>query len=335
MFVVVAGGDRIGLRDCKSRRAQRQPEEHKFSILRYHHINFVQMQLIDGKVLSAVIKSEIREETAQWIAGGGKRPHLAAILVGGDGASETYVASKIRSCEEIGFRSTLRRFDASITEDQLIDEIGALNDDEDIDGFIVQLPLPAHISENRVMEAVDPRKDVDGFHPLNVGRMCKGLPAYISATPFGIIEMLKRSGIETAGKHCVVIGRSQIVGLPMSILMQRNDNPGNCTVTICHSRTVNLKEIAQTADILIVALGRAEFVTADYVKEGAVVIDVGITRVADPSKKSGFAIKGDVKFDEVAPRAGFITPVPGGVGLMTICGLLTNTLKAARKEIYP
>ncbi len=292
------------------------------------------MILIDGKVLSAIIKSEIKEETAKWIAGGGKRPHLAAILVGADGASETYVASKIRSCEEIGFKSTLRRFDASITEDQLIDEIGVLNDDDDIDGFIVQLPLPAHISENRVMEAVDPKKDVDGFHPVNVGRMCKGLPAYISATPFGIIEMLKRSEIETAGKHCVVIGRSQIVGLPMSILMQRNDNPGNCTVTICHSRTVNLKEIAQTADILIVALGKAEFVTADYVKEGAVVIDVGITRVADPSKKSGFAIKGDVKFDEVAPKAGFITPVPGGVGLMTICGLLTNTLKAARKEIY-
>ncbi len=293
------------------------------------------MKLIDGKVLSAIIKSEIKEETATWVAGGGKRPHLAAILVGADGASETYVASKIRSCEEIGFKSTLRRFDASITEDQLIDEIGALNDDDDIDGFIVQLPLPPHISENRVMEAVDPKKDVDGFHPVNVGRMCKGLPAYISATPFGIIEMLKRTGIETAGKHCVVIGRSQIVGLPMSILMQRNDNPGNCTVTICHSRTVNLKEIAQTADILIVALGRAEFVTADYVKEGAVVIDVGITRVADPSKKSGFAIRGDVKFDEVAPKAGFITPVPGGVGLMTICGLLTNTLKAARKEIYP
>lgn len=292
------------------------------------------MQLIDGKALSATIKSEIREETAAWVAGGGKRPHLAAVLVGTDGASETYVASKIKSCEETGFRSTLRRFDASVTEDELIREIQSLNEDEDIDGFIVQLPLPAHISENRVMEAVDYKKDVDGFHPVNVGRMCKGLPAYISATPFGIIEMLKRSGIETAGKHCVVIGRSQIVGLPMSILMQRNDNPGNCTVTICHSRTVNLKEISRSADILIVALGKAEFVTADYVKEGAVVIDVGITRVADPSKKSGFSIRGDVKFDEVAPRTSFITPVPGGVGLMTICGLLTNTLKAARKEIY-
>lgn len=293
------------------------------------------MQLIDGKVLSALIKSEIKEETAKWVGQGGKQPHLAAILVGADGASETYVASKIRSCEEIGFKSTLRRFDALISEDQLIEAIQALNDDDDIDGFIVQLPLPRHISENRVMEAVDPRKDVDGFHPVNVGRMCKGLPAYISATPFGIIEMLRRSGIETSGKHCVVIGRSQIVGLPMSILMQRNDNPGNCTVTICHSKTVNLKEVSHSADILIVALGRAEFVTADYVREGAVVIDVGITRVADPSKKSGFSIKGDVKFDEVAPKAGFITPVPGGVGLMTICGLLTNTLKAARKEIYP
>ncbi len=292
------------------------------------------MQLIDGKALSAIIKSEIREETAEWVARGGKKPHLAAILVGADGASETYVASKIKSCEEIGFKSTFRRFDASISEDELIGQIELLNNDEDIDGFIVQLPLPAHISENRVMEAVDYRKDVDGFHPVNVGRMCKGLPAYISATPFGIIEMLKRSGIETSGKHCVVIGRSQIVGLPMSILMQRNDNPGNCTVTVCHSRTRNLKEMCQSADILIAALGRAEFVTADYVKEGAVVIDVGITRVSDATKKSGFAIRGDVKFDEVAPKTSFITPVPGGVGLMTICGLLTNTLKAAKKEIY-
>ncbi|GAA4436478.1 bifunctional methylenetetrahydrofolate dehydrogenase/methenyltetrahydrofolate cyclohydrolase FolD [Ravibacter arvi] len=293
------------------------------------------MQLIDGKALSAIIKNEIRLETAEWVAKGGKKPHLAAILVGGDGASETYVASKIKSCEEIGFQSTLRRFDASISEDELIDQINLLNEDEDIDGFIVQLPLPAHISENRVMEAVDYRKDVDGFHPVNVGRMCKGLPAYISATPFGIIEMLRRSGIETSGKHCVVIGRSQIVGLPMSILMQRNDNPGNCTVTICHSRTTNLKEISRSADILIVALGRAEFVTADYVKDGAVVIDVGITRVADASKKSGFSIKGDVNFSDVAPKTSFITPVPGGVGLMTICGLLTNTLRAAKKEVYP
>lgn len=292
------------------------------------------MQLMDGKALSAIIKSEIKQETAQWVAEGGKKPHLAAILVGNDGASETYVASKIRSCEEIGFTSTLRRFDASISEDELIEEIHILNQDPDVDGFIVQLPLPKHISENRVMEAIDPKKDVDGFHPVNVGRMCKGLPAYLSATPFGILEMLKRYNIETTGKHCVVIGRSQIVGLPMAILMQRNTYPGNCTVTICHSRTANLKEISQSADILIVALGKAEYVTADFVKDGAVVIDVGITRVPDASKKSGFALKGDVDFASVAPKTSYITPVPGGVGLMTICGLLTNTLKAAKREVY-
>lgn len=292
------------------------------------------MQLLDGKAISSQIKSEIKAEVEQWVAGGGKKPHLAAILVGQDGASETYVASKIRSCEEIGFTSTLLRFGADTTEAQLLEAVESLNNDPDVDGFIVQLPLPKHISENTVMEAVNPAKDVDGFHPINVGRMCKGLPAYISATPFGILEMLIRAGIETSGKHCVVIGRSQIVGLPMSILMQRNTYPGNSTVTITHSKTQNLKEICQSADILIVALGRPEFVKADYVKEGAVVIDVGITRVADATKKSGFSIKGDVDFNDVAPKAGFITPVPGGVGLMTICGLLTNTFKAARKEIY-
>ncbi|ACT92461.1 bifunctional 5,10-methylenetetrahydrofolate dehydrogenase/5,10-methenyltetrahydrofolate cyclohydrolase [Dyadobacter fermentans] len=292
------------------------------------------MQLLDGKAISSQIKSEIKAEVEQWVAGGGKKPHLAAILVGQDGASETYVASKIRSCEEIGFTSTLLRFEADITEAQLLEAVESLNNDPDVDGFIVQLPLPKHISENTVMEAVNPAKDVDGFHPINVGRMCKGLPAYISATPFGILEMLIRAGIETSGKHCVVIGRSQIVGLPMSILMQRNTFPGNCTVTITHSKTQNLKEICQSADILIVALGRPEFVKADYVKEGAVVVDVGITRVADATKKSGFSIKGDVDFNDVAPKASFITPVPGGVGLMTICGLLTNTFKAAKKEIY-
>ncbi|MCF0070083.1 bifunctional 5,10-methylene-tetrahydrofolate dehydrogenase/5,10-methylene-tetrahydrofolate cyclohydrolase [Dyadobacter sp. CY261] len=292
------------------------------------------MQLLDGKAISSQIKSEIKTEVEQWIAGGGKKPHLAAILVGQDGASETYVASKIRSCEEIGFTSTLLRFEADITEAQLLAAVESLNNDPDVDGFIVQLPLPKHISENTVMEAVNPAKDVDGFHPINVGRMCKGLPAYISATPFGILEMLIRAGIETSGKHCVVIGRSQIVGLPMSILMQRNTYPGNSTVTITHSKTQNLKEICQSADILIVALGRPEFVTADYIKEGAVVVDVGITRVADATKKSGFSIKGDVDFNDVAPKASFITPVPGGVGLMTICGLLTNTFKAAKKEIY-
>lgn len=292
------------------------------------------MQLLDGKAISSQIKSEIKAEVEQWVAEGGKKPHLAAILVGQDGASETYVASKIRSCEEIGFTSTLLRFEADITEAQLLEAVESLNNDPDVDGFIVQLPLPKHISENTVMEAVNPAKDVDGFHPINVGRMCKGLPAYISATPFGILEMLIRAGIETSGKHCVVIGRSQIVGLPMSILMQRNTYPGNATVTITHSKTQNLKEICQSADILIVALGRPEFVKADYVKEGAVVVDVGITRVADATKKSGFSIKGDVDFNDVAPKASFITPVPGGVGLMTICGLLTNTFKAAKKEIY-
>ena len=291
------------------------------------------MQLLDGKVLSTQIKAEIKQQVEAWMAQGGKKPHLAAILVGNDGASETYVASKIKSCEQVGFTSTFVRLPETATEKEVLSAVDSLNRDADVDGFIVQLPLPKHISENKIMEAVNPAKDVDGFHPVNVGRMCKGLPAYLSATPFGILEMLERAQIETSGKHCVVIGRSQIVGLPMAILMQRNTYPGNATVTICHSKTRNLQEICQTADILIVALGRPEFVTADYVKEGAVVIDVGITRVADASKKSGFAIKGDVKFDEVAPKTSFITPVPGGVGLMTICGLLTNTFKAARREI--
>jgi methylenetetrahydrofolate dehydrogenase (NADP+) / methenyltetrahydrofolate cyclohydrolase len=292
------------------------------------------MQLLDGKALSAIVKAEIKVQVEQIKAAGGKTPHLAAVLVGDNGASETYVASKIKNCEEIGFKSTLVRMPDTTSEAELLREIEKLNQDPDVDGFIVQLPLPAHISENRIMEAVAPEKDVDGFHPINVGRMCKGLPAYISATPFGILEMLERYKIQTAGKHCVVVGRSQIVGLPMSVLMQRNTYPGNCTVTICHSRTQNLKEMCQSADILIAALGRPEFITADYVKEGAVVIDVGITRVADLTKKSGFAIKGDVKFDEVAPKSSFITPVPGGVGLMTICGLLTNTLLASKKAIY-
>ncbi|HAK80527.1 MAG TPA: bifunctional methylenetetrahydrofolate dehydrogenase/methenyltetrahydrofolate cyclohydrolase FolD [Runella sp.] len=292
------------------------------------------MQLLDGKALSAQVKAEIKVEVDKIKAEGGKTPHLAAILVGNNGASETYVASKIKSCEEVGFKSTLVRLPNTTSEAEVLSHIEALNNDADIDGFIVQLPLPSHISENTVMEAVAPEKDVDGFHPINVGRMCKGLPAYISATPFGILEMLKRYNIDTAGKHCVVVGRSQIVGLPMSILMQRNTAPGNATVTICHSRTHNLKEVCQSADILIAALGRPEFITADYVKEGAVVIDVGITRVVDESKKSGFAIKGDVKFDEVAPKSSYITPVPGGVGLMTICGLMTNTLLASKKAIF-
>ena len=292
------------------------------------------MQLLDGKLLSQQIKQELAAEVADIKAQGGKIPHLVAILVGTAGRSETYVASKMKSCEEIGMKSTLIRFDDSVSEEELINAVREVNANPDMDGLIVQLPLPVHVSADKVMETIDPAKDVDGFHPINIGRMAKGLPAYISATPQGILEMLKRYEIETAGKHCVVVGRSQIVGLPMSILMQRNTNPGNCTVTLTHSRTQNLPEICRSADILIAALGRPEFITADMVKEGAVVIDVGLERVPDATKKSGFSLKGDVKFDEVAPKTSFITPVPGGVGLMTICSLMQNTLKAARNEVY-
>jgi methylenetetrahydrofolate dehydrogenase (NADP+)/methenyltetrahydrofolate cyclohydrolase len=259
---------------------------------------------------------------------------LAAVLVGDNGASETYVASKIKSCEQIGFKSTLVRRDAQATEAEVLEIIDELNKDADVDGFIVQLPLPDHINVDKIIEAIDPKKDVDGFHPINIGRMAKGLPAYVSATPYGVLELLKRYDIPTSGKHCVVVGRSQIVGLPMSILMQRNAYPGNCTVTLTHSRTHNLKEICLQADIIVAALGKPEFVTADMVKPGAVVIDVGLTRVVDKTKKSGYALKGDVKFDEVAEKASFITPVPGGVGLMTVASLMYNTLLASKKEIY-
>ncbi|MFB0908677.1 MAG: methylenetetrahydrofolate dehydrogenase (NADP+)/methenyltetrahydrofolate cyclohydrolase [Spirosomataceae bacterium] len=292
------------------------------------------MQLIDGKVTSAKVKEELKIEVDKLVEAGKKRPHLAAVLVGTDGASETYVASKIRSCEQVGFKSSLIKHDPDISEEKLLQVIKELNSNTDVDGFIVQLPLPKHINVDKVIEAIDPKKDVDGFHPINIGRMAKGLPAYISATPYGVLELLKRYDIETNGKHCVVIGRSQIVGLPMSILMQRNAYPGNCTVTLTHSRTKNIKEIALQADILVVALGKPEFVTADMVKEGAVVIDVGLTRVEDSSKKRGYALKGDVKFDEVAPKCSFITPVPGGVGLMTVAALMHNTLLAAKGEIY-
>jgi methylenetetrahydrofolate dehydrogenase (NADP+)/methenyltetrahydrofolate cyclohydrolase len=292
------------------------------------------MTIIDGKRISAEVKLELKEEVDKIRANGGKIPHLAAVLVGDNGASETYVASKIKSCEQIGFKSSLIRRGSETTEAEVLEIIESLNKDEDVDGFIVQLPLPDHINVDKVIETIDPKKDVDGFHPINVGRMAKGLPAYISATPFGVLELLKRYKIETAGKHCVVVGRSQIVGLPMSLLMARNDYPGNCTVTLTHSRTANLKEICQQADILVAALGRPEFIKADMVKEGAVVIDVGITRVKDDTKKSGFAIKGDVAFEEVAPKASFITPVPGGVGLMTVAALMYNTLLASKKAIY-
>ena len=292
------------------------------------------MILLDGKLLSAQIKQEIAADVADIRASGGKIPHLVAILVGTAGRSETYVASKMKSCEEVGMHSTLIRFDDDVTEADLLAAVDDVNNNPDMDGLIVQLPLPKHINPDKVMDMIAPAKDVDGFHPINIGRMAKGLPAYVSATPQGILEMLKRYDISTSGKHCVVVGRSQIVGLPMSILMQRNGYPGNCTVTLTHSKTTNLAEICRTADILIAALGRPEFITADMVKDGAVVIDVGLERVADASKKSGFALKGDVKFDEVAPKTTYITPVPGGVGLMTICSLMQNTVKAARKEVY-
>ncbi len=297
-------------------------------------INTTQMQLLDGKKLSAEIKDEIKFEVEKLKKQGGKIPHLAAVLVGNDGASETYVASKVKSCEYVGFKSSLIRKPGTVSEKELLKVVDDLNRDNDVDGFIVQMPLPKHIDEQKITLAINPAKDVDGFHPINVGRMALGQPAYICATPFGILKLLEKYNIQTAGKHCVVIGRSNIVGTPMSILLSRNANPGNCTVTLCHSKTKDIKSYSSKADILIAALGKPEFVTADMVKEGAVVIDVGITRVPDSSKKSGFTLKGDVKFDEVAPKCSYITPVPGGVGPMTVTALLGNTLKACRKEVY-
>lgn len=288
-------------------------------------------QLIDGKAISEQIKAEIAEEVQLLVANGGKRPHLAVIIVGHDGGSETYVAHKVKSCEQVGFKSTRIAFDDSITEEELLTKIGEMNEDSDIDGFIVQLPLPKHISEQKVIEAIDYRKDVDGFHPVNVGRMSIGLPCFVSATPSGIIELLSRYQIPTRGKNCVVIGRSNIVGKPVATLMMQKGYPGDATVTVCHSRTANLKEICMNADIIIAALGSPEFLKEDMVKEGAVVIDVGTTRVPDATSKSGFRLKGDVDFNAVAPKCSFITPVPGGVGPMTIVSLLKNTLQAAKK----
>jgi methylenetetrahydrofolate dehydrogenase (NADP+) / methenyltetrahydrofolate cyclohydrolase len=292
------------------------------------------VQLIDGKKISDEVKNEIAAEVANIKATGGKIPHLAAILVGHDGGSETYVGHKVKACEQVGFKSTLVRYEDDVTEAELLAKINELNNDADIDGFIVQLPIPKHINEQKVIEAIDPKKDVDGFHPVNVGRTVIGLPAFISATPAGIMELLKRYKIETAGKHCVVLGRSNIVGRPMSVLMSQKGNPGDATVTVCHSRTKNLEEICKQADIIIAALGSPDFVKASMVKEGAVVIDVGTTRVKSDLTKSGFKLTGDVKFDEVAPKCSFITPVPGGVGPMTIVSLLKNTLLAAKKEIF-
>ncbi len=292
------------------------------------------MELIDGKKVATEVKAEIRREVEDIIARGGKRPHLAAILVGHDGGSETYVASKVKACEECGFKSTLIRHEADITEEQLLDDIARLNADDDVDGFIVQLPLPRHIDEQRVIEAIDPRKDVDGFHPINVGRMSIGLPCFVSATPSGIMELLRRYNIDTKGKRCVVLGRSNIVGKPMAMLMMQKSNPGNATVSVCHSATPDIAEKTREADIIIAALGQPGFVTADMVKPGAVIIDVGTTRVPDASRKSGFRLSGDVDFENVAPLCSMITPVPGGVGPMTICSLMKNTLLAAKHEIY-
>ena len=290
------------------------------------------MVLIDGKKTSEILQSEIADEVVNIKNLGGKIPHLAAVLVGHDGGSETYVAAKVKACERVGFKSTLIRFEDNVTEEELLSCVANLNNDNDLDGFIVQLPLPKHISEEKIVEAINPRKDVDGFHPVNVGRMVAGVPAFISATPFGIMELIKRYKIETSGKNCVVIGRSNIVGRPMSILLSQKGI--DCTVTLCHSRTKNLKAICAGADIIVAALGMAEFLTGDMVKEGAVVIDVGITRIKSDKTKSGWKLLGDVKFEEVAPKCSFITPVPGGVGPMTIASLLYNTLLSSKKEIY-
>ena len=292
------------------------------------------MQLIDGKKISDDIKKEIAAEVEQMVAAGKKRPHLAAVLVGHDGGSETYVAHKIKACEACGFKSTLIRYESDVTEEELLKAIDGLNNDADVDGFIVQLPLPKHISEQRVIEAIDYHKDVDGFHPINVGRMSIGLPCFLSATPAGIVELLRRYNVPTSGANCVVLGRSNIVGKPVATLLMQKANPGDATVTVCHSRTKNLKEICAKADIIIAALGSPEFVKEDMVKEGAVIIDVGTTRVPSTQTKSGWKLKGDVDFEHVAPKCSLITPVPGGVGPMTIVSLMKNTLLAAKGEIY-
>ena len=292
------------------------------------------MQLIDGKSVAAQIKREIATEVNEIVSNGGKRPHLAAILVGHDGGSETYVAAKVKACEECGFTSTLIRYEADVTEEVLLAKVEELNNDADIDGFIVQLPLPKHIDEQKVTEAIDYRKDVDGFHPVNAGRLAIGLPCFLSATPNGIMELLRRYNIDTKGKKCVVLGRSNIVGKPMASLMMQKSIPGDATVTVCHSHTQNIADECRQADIIIAALGQPHFLKADMVKEGAVVIDVGTTRVPDETRKSGFRLCGDVDFENVAPKCSFITPVPGGVGPMTIVSLMKNTLLAGKRDIY-
>ncbi len=291
-------------------------------------------QIIDGKKISRELKSEIAIQVTALKSKGGRSPKLVAVIVGNDGGSKTYVQHKMMACKEVGFESETLEYENTITENELLEVVEQLNNDPAVDGFIVQLPLPKHISVDKVVEKIDYKKDVDGFHPVNVGRMMKNLPSYLSATPFGILQLLEKSGIKTTGKHCVIIGRSQIVGLPMSVLMMRSAEPGNCTVTVCHSKTVDLPSITLQADILIAAIGIPGFVKAEMVKEGTVVIDVGTTRVTDRTKKNGWALKGDVLFDEVAPKCSYITPVPGGVGPMTIVGLLQNTLKAYNKDIF-
>jgi methylenetetrahydrofolate dehydrogenase (NADP+)/methenyltetrahydrofolate cyclohydrolase len=291
------------------------------------------MILLDGKKVSEQLLEELKVEVEKLASDGKKIPHIAVILVGNNPASETYVGSKIKTCERIGFKATLIRLADTVEEAELLDKVQELNEDPEIDGFIVQSPLPKHISDDKVINAISPEKDVDGFHPENLGRMALNMPAFLPATPYGVLTLLDRYNIPTAGKHCVVLGRSHIVGLPMSLLMVRNSKPGNCTVTICHSKTVDVKSHTLQADILIVATGQTESVTADMVKEGAVVVDVGISRVADASKKSGFRLAGDVKFDEVAPKCSYITPVPGGVGPMTIASLLKNTLEGVKRKI--
>ncbi|MFB9844353.1 bifunctional 5,10-methylenetetrahydrofolate dehydrogenase/5,10-methenyltetrahydrofolate cyclohydrolase [Mucilaginibacter ginsenosidivorans] len=292
------------------------------------------MNLLDGKYVSEKLKLEIADEAAKILERTGRKPHLVAVLVGHDGGSETYVASKMKNCEKVGFKSSLVRYEDTVTEEELLAKVAELNADADIDGIIVQLPLPKHIDPEKVTEKIDYRKDVDGFHPINLGRMQRNLPSFIPATPYGITLMLKEYGIDTTGKHCVVVGRSNIVGSPMSILMARNTTPGNCTVTICHSRTPDIKKFTLDADILIVAIGKKNFITADMVKDGVVVIDVGMNRETSTVTKSGFKLYGDVDFENVAPKSSWITPVPGGVGLMTIVGLLKNTLASANKEVY-
>ena len=292
------------------------------------------MQLIDGKAVATQIKREIATEVDNILSNGGKRPHLAAILVGHDGGSETYVAAKVKACEECGFTSTLIRYETDVTEEELLAKVEELNNDADVDGFIVQLPLPKHIDEQKITEAIDYRKDVDGFHPVNVGRLSIGLPCFLSATPNGIMELLRRYNIETKGKKCVVLGRSNIVGKPMASLMMQKSLPGDTTVTVCHSHTQNIAEECRQADIIIAALGQPHFLKADMVKDGAVIIDVGTTRVPDATRKSGFRLCGDVDFENVAPKCSFITPVPGGVGPMTIVSLMRNTLLAGKREIY-